>query len=107
MRSTKWVALLGLAFILSGCGVTDILMRDRVTVIVPPAELYVCPPVPALPMPTLPGGHITDEQNAQLLNGLSASAIGCHQSLDAIKKNVEDQKAAIANHPVKDTTTTP
>lgn len=100
-KLTKF-ALVASLVLLCSCGSTKIETKDRLTIIEPPAALYECPPLPALPV-----GMIKDTDNAILIARLANVGLSCHASLDAIKQNIAEQKKIILAHPVATTTTTP
>lgn len=78
---------------LSACGDigTEIVTSTKQIVVLPPDNLYQCPQVNSFPDP----GKLTDLQVARLLVAQHSNLVQCKNSLNAVKKFLEDAKKTI------------
>jgi hypothetical protein len=90
MKYITLAILLGL----TACGGevgTEIVTSTKQIVVLPPEKLYECPQVESFPDPK----KLTDLQVARLLVLQHSKLVQCKNSLDALKKFLEDAKRTV------------
>lgn len=88
----KKFVIIPLTLLLIGCNsTTQNVVSTKLTVVTPDESLYTCPIVKQYPDPN----KLTDIQVARLLVTLYQNNITCKNSIDAIKKFLDDSKASI------------
>jgi hypothetical protein len=87
----KKLACIALSIGLSGCGTTQMLTSKEQIVILPSPAMYNCPSIKSYPNPE----KLTDLQVAKIIVDLHTNNKICKNSLDAIKKFLEDSKAQV------------
>jgi uncharacterized protein YcfL len=87
----KKILIVSLALMLSGCNTPQVLTSTRYQVVVPDNSMYKCPVLDTYPDPS----KLTDVQVARTLVELYKNNQICKNSIDAIKKFLEQSKASI------------
>jgi uncharacterized protein YcfL len=87
----KKLLVISFALILAGCNTPQMLTSTKYQVVVPDNSMFVCPIIRQYPDPS----KLTDVQVARMLVELYKNNQICKNSIDAIKKFLEQSKASI------------
>ena len=86
----KKYVLIGLALLLAGCQSTSIIDKQNV-VVMPSNAIYDCPQLTYYPKPET----LTDIEVAKLLKNIYANNVKCRNSINAIRKFLNDSKKTV------------
>lgn len=89
----KKILIGSFALMLAGCNTPQVLTSTKYQVVVPDNSMFVCPMLRQYPDPS----KLTDVQVARTLVELYKNNQICKNSIDAIKKFLEQSKATIEN----------
>jgi hypothetical protein len=90
-RIIKWATAIGVAFMLSACNPPDpALVVHKNVVHVPPAALFNCPLSP------LPQTFTSNQQVAQTLNSTYGNNVVCHDNMNALRSDLNQQQKVFA-----------
>lgn len=87
----KKILIGSFALLLAGCNTPQVLTSPRYQVVVPDSSMFVCPIVRQYPDVS----KLTDVQVARLLVEMYKNNQICKNSIDALKKFLEQSKASI------------
>ena len=87
----KKLLIISFALALAGCNTPQVLTSQRYQVVMPDNSMFVCPILRQYPDPS----KLTDVQVARMLVELYKNNQICKNSIDTIKKFLEQSKASI------------
>jgi uncharacterized protein YcfL len=87
----RYLVIIPLTLFLAGCNSTQLLTTTKYQVVVPDQSMFQCPVVKKFP----DANKLTDVQIAKTLVELYRNNKTCKNSIDAIKKFLEQSKASI------------
>ena len=87
----KYYVIIPFTLFLAGCNSTQLLTTTKYQVVIPDASMFQCPIVKKFP----DASKLTDVQIAKTLVELYKNNKTCKNSIDAIKKFLEQSKASI------------